>query len=385
MEKITEFCTGCRACEQLCPTRSITMSPDKEGFLMPFVSQETCIDCLLCQKRCPQNSISASTTSSSVYAFRNKDDSTLFNSASGGSFVAFACYIIENGGVVYGAAYVDDDLHVEHIRVDNLQELVKLQSSKYVQSNPQNTYSEVLKDLQNGINVLYSGTPCQIAGLKSFLKKDYDGLLTIDLICHGVPSPLLFEKYIQWMSLHFSKIVEYDFRDKSAGWGLGYKYKTVDKSKAKPGVLDPYYYHFLKGNTYRECCYKCKYTKPDRIADITIGDYWGIEKEHPGFYSNKGVSCILLNSKKGELLFEKIRLYAYVLESTFDKVAKHNDNLLLPTERHSIRNSIYRGLNEKSLDMFFSENMKYPRSFMAILKSFISPKMILHIKRLITK
>lgn len=381
MERITSLCTGCRNCEQICPTHSIIMKADDEGFIVPIIDQTTCIDCSLCQKRCPQNMVMDTSKSFSVYAFRYNNDKDLFTSASGGAFISFARYVVNQGGVVYGAAYVDDDLHVGHVKVNNVRNLYILQSSKYVQSNTYNTYNEVKQDLLGGRLVLYSGTPCQIAGLKAFLKSEYENLLTIDVICHGVPSPLLFEKYIQWMSSKNSKIVKYDFRDKGAGWGLVYKAITKYNSKSLPGVLDPYYYHFLKGNTYRECCYKCKYSKPERISDITIGDYWGIEKEHPDFYSTKGVSCVLVNTDKGNKVFDNIRKKAFIIDSSFDKVARHNGNLLHPTERNVIRDHIYNGINEMPLNQFFSKNMNYPKPLKTMIKAHIPGRLKLFFKR----
>ena len=381
MEQITEFCTGCRTCEQLCPTQSVKIEADKEGFLIPVVNQTTCIDCMLCHKHCPQNTKLSSNPPSSVYAFRYANDGKLYHSASGGAFVALAQNYIDHGGVVYGAAYVDDDFHVAHIRVSDKKNLYKLQSSKYVQSDTHHTFDEVKIDLQKGLLVLYSGTPCQIAGLKAFLRKDYNTLLMVDIICHGVPSPLLFDKYITWLSSRISKIIEYNFRDKSTGWGLGYKVRAKDRTLTLPGMLDPYYYHFLRGNTYRECCYQCKYAKPERVSDLTIGDYWGIEKEHPEFYSTKGVSCVLVNTEKGQKWLDMIRSDAYILNSTFEKVAKHNGNLLQPTHRNEIRNMIYEGINSKPITSFMSENLKYSKPIKTLIKSFFPTSLKRMIKR----
>ena len=188
---------------------------------------------------------------------------------------------------------------------------------------------------------MFSGTGCQIGGLKAFLHKDYENLLTMDLICHGVASPLLFKKYIEWLGEKSgSPILEYDFRDKKGGWGLGYKYKYKYKYKYRNCTMDPYFFRFLEGSTY------CNYCKPERAGDITIGDYWGIEKEHPKFFNTKGVSCILINTGKGLAVWNKYGYLYHSQESTFDQVARHHGNLLHPTLRDSIRNHIYDGISE---------------------------------------
>lgn len=349
MEKITELCTGCRACEQVCAKHAIRMVPDKEGFLTATIDQDLCVDCGLCQKRCPQNNIVEKSSTKKVLAVRLKDDETLYKSASGSAFGGIAEAWIKDGGVVVGVVY-DKDWNAHHVCASTIEELQPILSSKYVQADTRATYSEVKRLLEEGKQILFSGTGCQIGGLRAFLRKDYDNLLTMDLICHGVASPQLFKEYIAWLGEKIgSPILEYDFRDKRGGWGLGYKYNYKYKYKYKNCTIDPYFFRFLEGQTYRECCYQCNYCTPERVGDITIGDYWGIEKEHPQFFNIKGVSCLLINTDKGKAAWKKYGHLYHSLDSTFDQVARHNGNLLHPTKRNdTIRDHIYDGIGTQN-------------------------------------
>ena len=381
MDRITEYCTGCRACEQLCAHHAIEMKPDKEGFLSVYIDRDKCVDCGLCQNRCPQNALMQKSEPLMSLAVRDRDDKELGVSASGGAFAAAARVILQRGGVIVGAAY-HDDMTVGHFVVDRLENLHKVQSSKYVQSNTEATYSQVKELLIRGREVLYSGTPCQIGGLRAYLRKDYDTLYTMDLICHGVASPKLFAKYLIWLGGKMKgKIIGYDFRDKSCGWGLDYMSKTKTKTKTKPSTLDPYYYHFLEGTTYRECCYRCNYCTKERVGDITIGDYWGVEKEHPEFYSTKGVSCLLVNSEKGMRLWNLIKSEFYFLESTFEQVARVNHNLSHPTKRTSRRDSIYLHIDDTDVNEYFATQLAIPFNLKARVKLLLPKWLKIWIKK----
>lgn len=379
MEKITEYCTGCGACEQLCPKGAISFGLDSEGFPVPSINQSVCVDCNLCQKRCPQNTLLGKSVPEKVIAVRYKNEDILYKSASGGAFAALALAVIRSGGIVFGVVY-DKDWNVVFTSAETKEELLPILSSKYVQADTIDSYREVKEQLRRGRQVLYCGTGCQIGGLKSYLHKDYENLITIDLICHGVTSPLLFRKYMSWLSeKHGSPIFEYDFRDKRGGWGLGYKYKYKYKYVYHSCNLDPYYYHFLKGDAYRECCYRCNYSTKERIGDITIGDYWGIEKEHPKFFSTKGVSVVLLNTKKGEDFFSNYSDLFYTCESTFEKAVRHNQNLQHPTLRCVERNTIYAGITEKDFgELPFVKTFR--PSLLSRIKDVVPPSVKLFVK-----
>ena len=380
---LIDYCTGCRACEQICGHSAITMLPNEEGFLESITDFDKCVDCNLCRLVCPQNLKSKLHEPIMYLAVRDKNDEEISVSASGGAFAAAARVILSRGGVVVGAAY-NDDLSVSHHIIDDLYDLPQLQSSKYVQSNTEETFKAVKERLSNGKTVLYSGVPCQIAGLKGFLRKDYDNLFTMDVICHGVASPKLFAKYIEWLGGKMKgRIIYYDFRDKSSGWGLDYMTKTMTKTKTKTCSLDPYYYHFLAGDTYRECCYNCLYSRKERVSDITIGDYWGIEKEHPSFYSTKGVSCMLVNTEKGERLWNMISSEFVSLKSTFDQIARANHNLKAPTNRPDVRDSIYDGIDILPVNEYIATKLVVPFNVKAHIKELVPKWVKVVIKRYI--
>ena len=211
---VKNSCIGCRSCEQVCPQKAIVMKENKEGFLYPYVEEGKCVNSSLCVKHCPTQSEKSNTEiPRAVYAFRDKDDTQIMESASGGVGVLVAQKVIEKGGVAYGAAY-DEQFNVKHIRIDDLKDLPKIQSSKYVQSDTNDTYSKVLSDLRAEKTVLFSGTPCQIDGLKSFLRQEYENLYTVDLICHGVPSPKFFKKYLEYQNQQEKgKVIYFNFPD----------------------------------------------------------------------------------------------------------------------------------------------------------------------------
>lgn len=344
--QLGKSCCGCSGCEQICPKNCISMKPDSEGFLYPEVDESICIECGICIKHCPILTDVSRCNIPKVYAAKYKDRGSTFKSTSGGLFIPIAKSVLSMGGVVFGCAY-DENLVAKHIKVETEDELYLLQSSKYVQSDTRGIYKQVKTELENGKEVLFSGTGCQAAGLRSFLGKDYGNLLITDIVCHGVPSPKLFKNYIDYMGKKLGgTLTSYNFRSKEKrGWDLYYKAENGQKSKSDYGFFDPYYSAFLYCKTYRESCYECKFANKNRVSDITLADYWGIQKFHPEFFDENGVSLVLVNTEKGKKYLEKIKDKLEIIESDYNKASVMNANLVHPSKRPSCRDSIYDGFD----------------------------------------
>ena len=372
-------CCGCGSCMQKCPKQAIFMVENNEGFLYPKIDKEKCVKCGLCCKVCPQlRKIEKKNNCEfpKAYAMRNKNNEELEKSSSGAIFSNIANYVLESNGVVFGAAY-NDKLEVEHMKVESKEELKKLRGSKYVQSNIGEMYREVEKFLRNDRIVLFTGTPCQVAGLNSYLLKSYEKLITCDLVCHGVPSPELFKRYIEYLSKKFnSRVVKYDFRNKTKnGWGLYSKVETEDKKiRYINPDFDPYYSNFLDSTTYRLSCYQCHYTNCNRVSNITLADYWGISGIHPDFYRDKGNSLILINDKKGEEILRAISKNVEYMQTDLKKAIIHNINLIEPSKYPERRKSIYNGIYDNSPEIYIRENLSVKISMKKIIKAVIPNK-----------
>lgn len=344
--KNNKDCCGCEACANVCPKLAITMNPDKYGFIYPVINRDLCIDCGLCQKVCAfQNVPVTSEEPLEVFAATNKNEDIIKKSASGGVFGALASIVLKQNGVVFGCAW-DSDMNPEHICIDILSDLKRLQGSKYVQSSMINTYIRVREQLRDGKYVLFTGTPCQVAALKSFLGNDYNNLITADLICHGVPNQAFFKDYIHYLESKLGgRIIDLNFRDKSNGWSLLAK-ATLESNSRKytrniPNSSSYYYTYFLYGDTYRDSCYNCKYAGGTRQGDFTMGDYWGVEKNHPEIETKYGVSALLVNSEKGMSLIDNIEKYVDLTPTTFKQVKSDNGQLCHPTPMSKKRNEIF--------------------------------------------
>lgn len=373
---VKDKCFGCRSCEQVCPKKCIDIKPNEEGFLYPLVEESVCIHCGLCVKSCPaENPDVHRNHPSEMYGLKNKDEKAIMRSASGGASDAAAKVILAEGGVIFGAAY-DENLRVSHIEVNKIDDLYKIQSSKYVQSNVADCYSKAKKHLQEGRKVLFTGTPCQIAGLYAFLRKDYDNLYTLDLICHGVPSPLFFEKYIDYMGKKMGgKVIEYNFRSKDKrGWGTQYLAKTKTKTKTNILALSKYGKHFMDGDCYRMSCYQCPFACMERCGDLTIGDFWAVNKYMPEMFSSNGVSSISVNSEKGTELLTKMNAeIKRISEEAF--VAKQG-NLVHATIIKENRFTIYQSICKED----FMDGITVGLQLKQRLKAFLPQKFIMKLK-----
>lgn len=301
-------------------------------------------------------------------------------SASGGASDSAAKTILQMGGVVYGAAY-DEQLAVSHIEVTDEAEREKLQSSKYVQSDPKDSYTKVKQRLSDGKTVLLQELPARLR-VCMLLGGNPENLYTVDLICHGVPSPKFFKKYLEYHNKQTAgSVIYFNFRSKDKrGWGTQYllKAKTKTKTKTKTFSLDRYGKHFMDGDCYRESCYQCAYANTSRVGDLTVGDFWGIAKSHPNFNSPKGVSSVFVNTEKGQKLFEMMRVLAEVEEATLEEGMVKQHNLVQPSNRPVTRDTFYKSIDEPG----FIENIKVGFQPKARLKSVLPNKLIQKIKSL---
>lgn len=300
-------CCGCSACSNICPKKCITMEKDEEGFLYPVVDVKKCIDCRLCEKICPiLHKKKTSEELQKSYAVYNKNEKIRKLSTSGGFFTALAETIIDQGGMVYGVAF-DENFRVKHLGIGEKEKLYVLRGSKYVQSIVGDTYQEVKEQLEKDKYVLYSGTPCQIYGLKAFLQKDYEKLYCIDVICKGVPSPEIWEAYKQDKEQK-GKIKEIYFREKTYGFNSTTMsiYYENGKKYHKGHESDEMLHLFVAELSSRPACYECHFKGKERISDFTIGDCWKVEQMIPEMTDDKGTTLLLVHSQKGAELLEKI-------------------------------------------------------------------------------
>ena len=350
---ISEYCILCGACQQACPREAITIEYSAANPEI-VVETEKCIGCGLCDRVCPVELGQAPNRRVSISAFFGIErDEQRKKSASGGAFYAIAKTVLLKGGSVYGAAW-RSDWRVEQTRITQITELERLQGSKYLKSNPKNTYKEALDDLKSGRSVLYSGTPCIIAGLLGYLSKDYDNLITVDVVCHGTPSQIFFQDYIRYRSQkEHVQILDYCFRShngRNNGCYGRLKLKKGNREIEKPLLwqCDSYYYFYMHAMFYQEHCYRCPYARRDRISDITLGDFWGIEKVLAGKKAGS-VSLILANSEKGLRQIENTpSLISEPVE--VEQACNGNGQLNHPSECPQERADIIRGYEIEGYD-----------------------------------
>lgn len=354
-------CCGCMVCKHVCPVNAITEISDEYGFIYPSVDYDVCINCGKCSKTCPITNEVSLHEPISAFAALNKDLDIVYNSSSGGVFASIAKEVLKKGGLVYGAT-VDSDWNVKHTAVTVVEDLPSIQKSKYVQSSLLNTFSEIKKALDNRL-VLFSGTPCQVAALYCFLGDNYNNLLTVDFVCHGTPSNLFFKDYISFLDHKYGKIEKYTFRaKKQANNGMNWfsAIKPVDKKEFIINwPIDSYGYYYMKSKTNRLSCYDCQFAKVERASDITLCDYWGWENYHADrFEASSSVSGVIINSEKGNALFQSIISDLTLDITSYEKIAEHNRHLnsseKLPLDRTQIL-SIWKNYGYKELAIKFSK------------------------------
>lgn len=359
-------CCGCGTCVQICPKKCITFVPDSEGFLYPSVDIDSCIHCGNCYSSCPikQSPIPGSGIQDTFVAY-SKNPVTRDNSSSGGIFSELALQILSENGIVFGAA-LGDRMYVSHTAVTDETEIEALRGSKYVQSDTSDCFKQTKVLLESGKKVLYSGTPCQIAGLKQFLKKDYDGLYTVDIICHGVASPKVWDTYVHdCEQKNGSSVERVNFRNKESGWNKYSLCLNFENGQRTINSLDrdTYLQLFLKNMSLRPSCYDCAFKGRERVSDITIGDAWGIEHFCEEWKDDKGVTLVLIHSEKGKELFEMInnsvqRLPLPQNNCALDYNTSMDHSAKIPKERADF----FSGLNssDASLDKLLKKYSKEP-------------------------
>lgn len=346
-------CSGCHACKAICPEKCIDMRKNSEGFLYPEVDKDKCIDCNLCERICPILNMDGNSNIIETFAAINKNEDCRSNSSSGGVFSLFAEYILKNQGLVYGAIMSIDCKSVYHFGIETTEELYKLRGSKYVQSVIGDIFVDIKQKLENGKKVLFSGTPCQVAGLKKYLSKNYSNLFLIDIICHGVPSEMLWQCYINYTEQkNKAKIKEVNFRYKQTTW-QEYGIRKIDyygKSNYISKNEDAYMNMFLKNYCLRESCYNCS-TKKVRYADITLGDFWGIENIKPEMNDGKGTSAVIIRTKQGMEIWNAVRDELINSKVTYEDIVSHNSAEYMSVNRPVQRNYFFEDVN----------NMNFPQ------------------------
>lgn len=354
-------CCGCGACAQKCPKQCITLKQDNEGFLYPEVGPENCIDCGLCEKVCPVQHPYEARKPLQTLAAINKDDKIRLESSSGGIFTLLAESVIEQGGVVIGARY-DEEWQVTLDYTEIVEGLAAFRGSKYVQARTGDTYRQCEQFLKEGRKVLFSGTPCQIAGLKHFLNKEYDNLLTVDVVCHGTPSPKVWELYLKEVVGSVSNIANVLMRDKSRGWNrfsfvLNYNKENETITLSTSFNENDYMQAFLKDMILRPSCYSCAAKELKSGSDITIADYWGIQSVAPEMNDDKGTGLVLINTERGRECFDKLDLRKR--ETTFEEGHRGNPAILKSAEPWYSRADFFSKLDDaESVISLMQEELK---------------------------
>lgn len=361
------FCCGCAACANICGHGAITMQENARGFILPCIDERKCVDCGLCEKVCDFNKqkLTENNTIHS-YSLIHRDKEVVKNSTSGGAFTALSDAVLEEGGLIAGAI-MDNNFTVHHILTNEYSVRNMMRGSKYVQSAMGSIFVEIKQALKDGKIVLFSGTPCQCAGIKSFFGEKFDNLIIVDFLCHGVPNNKMFKEHIQFLESRYGKkIVGYTFRDKRYGWNA-YNNNNNNNADGTIGtrlINQAYYNFFLADLSLRKSCFNCKYRSFHKPSDITIADFWGIEKL-TGKKNHTGVSLVLTHTKKGDALVKSISTKCELCEYPFERIAhrialqpaphsKKEDEFWATYDEHG-----YSDLVEKFFDNSLKQRIRY--------------------------
>ena len=361
-----EDCCGCSACSNICPKSCISMKRDNEGFLYPSIDEDICINCNLCEKVCPVINVAEDKPKKQyAYLVQNKNEKIRKESTSGGAFTAIAEAVIEKGGVVFGVAY-NDELMAVHKYVENKEDLRLFRNSKYVQSTVGNSYKKAKEFLDKGRWVCFSGTPCQIEGLHTYLGKDYENLILVDIVCHAVPSPLIWQKYLEGLRKKYGdKITNILFRDKSF---YGYKYSQIsvynngDCLQHKGVETDFMLRSFFSDICDRPSCYSCKFKKRYRVSDITMWDCFTVDDFDKNLDDDKGTTRILIQSEKGKELFDECRKVLKCVEFEPDKMVDKVKEMFHSVNMNNKRESFFADAQTMSVGSlakkYFPDSLK---------------------------
>lgn len=341
LNPVVDGCCGCGACVNVCPKDALSMAEDREGFLYPSLDASRCVDCSLCTSVCPVLKPGKASRPLAVFAAKNRDEAERRSSSSGGIFLPLARQVTEASGTVFGVAFGEGFRSAEHQAAQNSKDLARFSGSKYIQSNTGLTFRQVRKLLEEGRQVMYTGTPCQIAGLRSYLRKDYEGLFCVDLVCHSVPSPMVWRRYLD--ELRPGELGEVSFRDKVTGWKLfsltlrDTHGKVVFSQREDENVFMK---GFLKDLYCRPSCHRCPARGGRSGSDITIADFWKLKKFRADFDDNVGVGLVLVRTEKGRLLYDRAGFES--IECTYEQALYGNAAMEKDAPAHPRREEFFR-------------------------------------------
>ena len=365
-DNLKNHCSGCGACAQVCAANAVKLKEDDDGFVYPEIDSEKCINCDRCVSACPFNKDIEENDFQRYFAAKSKDKNVIKNSSSGGAFYEISKTLFGENYIIFGAE-MTEDLKVRHTCIEDFSEIHKLQKSKYVQSDTGNTFRKIRALLKENKKVLFSGTPCQVKGLKGFLGRDYDGLVTVDIVCHGVPPQKLFDKYTDELSAELGeKVTSFTFRNKKNFEKKSCNQKTVliktesGKETVKEVLQCEYLAAFHEALFYRQSCGECPFACTDRVGDITLADFWGAEKFFPDFDDGKGLSLVIANTEKGMEILEKTDME--FRETGWENAVKYNAQLRRPVRFHKNRDEFFELNKTQSFCKSVRECMKIPSS-----------------------